>query len=45
MCNIFVHPGGVGFSGFRGRILQCKGRGIQGGLRPLSELCFGTSEI
>ena len=41
----FANPGGaVGFSGFRGGF--DKGGEIQGeGLRPPSELCFGTNRL
>ena len=45
MCNIFVHRGGglLHFQYSRGGF--DKGRGNSGGLRPPSELCFGTSGI
>ena len=46
MCKLLAHPipkGGVGFLDSREGF--DKGRGIQGGLRPPSELCFRTSEI
>ena len=40
----FAHSGEViGFSGFRGEDLTR--RGEFRGLRPPSEICFGTSEI
>ena len=43
MCKLFAHPGGGGLLDFQdsgGRTGE-----IQGGLRPQSGLCFGTSEI
>ena len=36
-----MRGGGIGFSGFRGGF----DKGDSGGLRPPSELCFGTSGI